>query len=170
VARDDQAELAALCAGEYGRLVCSLRLFVSDAGVAQELAQEALLKLCEQWPKVCRHDRPTAWLYAVAFNGARSWRRRRGAERRAYARVRLLDEPRTADAEEAVAVRAAIAELAPRQRQAVILRYFLGLTTAEAAIVMSCADGTVRALTSQGLAALRRSAHLDREELAFHEP
>ena len=165
----DQAELAALCATEYARLVGSLRLFVGDAGVAQELGQDALLKLCEHWPKIRGHDRPVAWLYAVAFNGARSWRRRWSAERRAYARAVLLDSP-PPDANDAVAVRAAIAELPLRQRQAVILRYFLDLTPAEAAAVMSCADGTVRALTSQGLAALRRSAHLNREELAFHEP
>lgn len=151
-----EAELVALCADEYGRLVGSLRLFTNDAGIAQELAQDALLKLCEHWPKVRRHDRPVAWLYAVAFNGARSWRRRRSTERRAYAQV-LVGESRLPDAEDAVSLRAAITELSPRQRQAIILRYFLQLTTAEAAEVMSCADGTVRALTSQGLAALRRS-------------
>lgn len=156
----DQAELTALCAAEYGRLVGSLRLFTNDAGVAQEVAQEALLKLCEQWPKIRRHDRPVAWLYVVAFNGARSWRRRRGAERRAYARV-AGSGSRLPDADDAISLRAAIAELSPRRRQAIILRYFLRLTTAETAEVMSCAEGTVRGLTSQGLAALRRSPRLD---------
>lgn len=154
-----EAELVALCADEYGRLVGSLRLFTNDAGVAQELAQDALLKLCADWPKVRRHDRPVAWLYAVAFNGARSWRRRRGAERRAYAQV-LVSGPQLPDAEDAVLLRAAVAELPTRQRQAVILRYFLQLTTAEAAEVMSCANGTVRALTSQALARLRQSPRL----------
>lgn len=155
-----EPELVALCAEEYGRLVGSLRLITNDAGVAQELAQEALLKLCANWPKVRRHDRPVAWLYAVAFNGARSWRRRRRAERRAYAQV-LDRKPQLPDAEDAVLLRAAVADLPARQREAVILRYFLQLTTAESAEVMSCATGTVRALTSQALVALRRSPHFN---------
>jgi RNA polymerase sigma factor (sigma-70 family) len=52
-------------------------------------------------------------------------------------------------------VRAAILELPPRQRQAVVLRYHADLTVEDTAAVMRCAPGTVKALTSQALANLR---------------
>lgn len=149
---------AAFCAAQHRRLVGLLSLQVGDRHVAEELAQDVLLKVCEHWPKL---QDPTAWMHRVAINHANSWFRRRGAERRATARHRgqqVEDGP--PDRADAIAVREAVAKLPKRQRSALVYRYFAGFSVAETADAMSCAEGTVKALTHQAIAALRERAAL----------
>ena len=75
-----------------------------------------------------------------------------------------LDPPRSADSAETEAllgeehreVLAALRRLPPRQREAVVLRYYLDMTEAQAAQAMGVAPGTVKSATSRGLAALAR--------------
>ena len=59
------------------------------------------------------------------------------------------------DPSERLALRAVVAGLPRRQREAVVLRYLVDLSVSETAAVMGCAEGTVRALTSQALSSLR---------------
>ena len=95
------------------------------------------------------------------MNLARSWIRRAVADRRA--RQRLARDPVAddrADDAQAVAVREALSTLPPRQRTALILRYYLDQSVDEAADVMQCAPGTVKAATHQAIASLRRNQHL----------
>ncbi len=54
-----------------------------------------------------------------------------------------------------MAVRDAVRQLPDRQRQAIVCRYYVQMTVRETAVAMRCAEGTVRALTSQGLSNLR---------------
>jgi RNA polymerase sigma-70 factor (ECF subfamily) len=58
--------------------------------------------------------------------------------------------------EEELALTNAMSALSPRQQEAIILRIFMGLSVHAAAHAMECADGTVKALTHQGVALLRR--------------
>lgn len=101
----------------------------------------------------------SAWLRRVGLNLANSWWRRRFAERRALTLAAVTGPSAGDDAEpaDAIAVRAAVAALPRRQRTAVALRYFVGLSVAETAVEMQCAEGTVKSLTSQGVTALRRA-------------
>lgn len=148
----------AFCAAQHQRLVGLLSLQVGDRHVAEELAQDVLLKVCEHWPRL---EDPVAWMHRVAFNHANSWFRRRGAERRANARHHNrqvgMAPPDRADA---VAVREAVAQLPRRQRTALAYRYYAGFSVRETANAMSCAEGTVKALTHQAIAALREHAAL----------
>ena len=64
-----------------------LALYVGDRGLAEELAQEALIRLCQHWPRVRRMERPGGWLTRVAMNLARSSWRRRAAEHQRRALV-----------------------------------------------------------------------------------
>jgi DNA-directed RNA polymerase specialized sigma24 family protein len=64
--------------------------------------------------------------------------------------------PRSDDSTDAIAVRAAVASLPPRQRATVVLRYFNDLSVTDTAVILACAEGTVKALTSQAIANLRR--------------
>lgn len=145
----------AFVAREHGRLVGALQLYTGDRELAYELAQEALARACRDWRKVAAMAAPGAWVYRVALNLANSHFRRRRTERRAQARL-ARERPRDdADPGDAVAVRTAVAGLAKRQCQAVVLRYYAGLSVAETAAAMSCREGTVRALTAQGLQRLR---------------
>lgn len=161
--------LEAFIGQEGPRLVGTLALYVGDAGLAEELAQEALVRLCQHWPRVRMMERPGGWLTRVALNLARSSWRRRTAERRALARlgppVEAAVDP---DVATTLAVRRAVAALPERQRRALVLRYYARHSVAEVAAEMSCAEGTVKSLTSKAIAALRRapgllSDHLEEE-------
>lgn len=151
-------DAAAFCAAQHRRLVGLLSLQVGDRHLAEELAQDVLLKVCEHWSRL---ENPSAWMHRVAINHANSWFRRRGAERRANARHRNqqvgLAPP---DRANAVAVREAVAALPERQRTALAYRYYAGFSVRETADAMSCAEGTVKALTHQAIASLRHNAAL----------
>ena len=147
--------LAAFCEAEHRNLVGLLTLATADAYVGEELAQEALARLCSHWPRVRRMDNPRAWLRRVALNLAASRYRRRRAERRANRRHGPVPDELPADSAVEVAVRQAVAALPQRQRSVIGLRFFLGLSVAETADVMGCAPGTVKSLTNKAVGRLR---------------
>lgn len=147
---------ASFCSEIRAGLVGALALYCGDRGVAEELAQEALVRTWERWNRI---EAPRAFTYHVAFNLARSSLRRRGAERRAKARMRsrapTVGDP--LDSTTAMALRQAVRALPERQRTAIVARFYADMTVAEASVAMGCAHGTVKALTSQAIANLRRS-------------
>ena len=149
--------LERFCADAYPKLVAALTHYCADVYLGEELAQEALVVACRRWATVSQLDDPVAWTYRVAVNRANSWFRRLRAERRASQRAvgadpRVHHDPDSADR---VAVRRALEELSPRQREAVILRYFLGLSAEETARLTGSSSGAVRGLTHRALATLR---------------
>jgi RNA polymerase sigma factor (sigma-70 family) len=161
-------EQRAFCQREHGRLVAAMHLYTGEREPAYELAQEALARACRDWDKVGRMQAPGVWAYRVALNLARSQFRRRQAERRARARL-ALDRPEQAiDRDDVLVVREAIGRLASRQRAAVVLRYYAGMSVSETATAMRCRDGTVRALTAQALKRLRRELLPDGSEESHH--
>ena len=149
-------DLAALIRELHPRLVGMLALYTGDRHVAEDLAQEALIRLHQRWPAVRHHQSPRAWTNRVALNLAGSWWRRRSAERRANQRIGATRSSVPADPTDVLAVRDAIAALPRRQRAAIVLRYYEGLSVRETAAALDCPEGTVKSLTSQGIAALRR--------------
>jgi RNA polymerase sigma-70 factor (ECF subfamily) len=159
---DDSEGLEAFCHGVYPSLVGTLTLYVGDRETARELAQEALAKVCQHWSRVRLMDAPQAWTHRVALNLANSWFRRRSAERAATRRLEAFPETKESwQPDDVLAVRAAVAALPRRQREALVLRYYRDLTVEQSALEMGCRSGTVKALTSQAIASLRRSGLVD---------
>jgi RNA polymerase sigma-70 factor (ECF subfamily) len=156
----NEDERTAFCRREFPRLVGALTLYCGDADVAQELAQETLARACQRWRRVRELDLPGAWAYRVGLNLANSHFRRARYERTARQRVGMAREPATSDTDAALTLRAAVAALPRRQRTALVLRYFVDLPVAEVARLMSCREGTVKALTAQAIASLRRDPRL----------
>ena len=158
------ADLAEFCRREHPRLVGTLGLYTGDADLAEELAQDALLRACRDWEKVRHFAAPGAWVHRVAINLANSAFRSRAARRRA---VRRLESQRhgTLDADGAadLALRAAVAGLPANLRAVLVLRYYADLPVREVASVLSCPEGTVKTLTSRALARLRGSGIADLE-------
>jgi RNA polymerase sigma-70 factor (ECF subfamily) len=152
----DREDLASVCRREWPRLVGSLSLYTGDRHLAEELAQEALARLCRDWSRVQSHDSPTAWVHRVAINLSRSHWRRVAVGRRAQRRLEAQHRS-TADTDvaTALALRTAVAALPARQRAALVLRYFADLSVAETAAAMRCPEGTVKTLTRAAIAALR---------------
>ena len=157
-------ELAAFCEREHTRVLGILTLYVGDVHQAEELTQDALVKLCKHWPRVRGMARPEAWLTTVAMNLARSMFRRRYAARRALARHGPDASVQQHEHADVLAVREAVAALPPRTREAVIYRWFLGHSVRETAVAMNCQDGTVRSLASRGLSTLREKGLVDNDD------
>lgn len=146
---------AEFCVREYPRLVGALSLHCRDREVAEELAQEALVRAAGRWERVARLDSPGAWLHRVGTNLATSWLRRRGAERRAHARAGADRGSPSGDHAEEIAVRAAVVSLPDRQRTVLGLRFYAGLSVAETAAAMGVSEDAVKAHTRRAVAALR---------------
>jgi DNA-directed RNA polymerase specialized sigma24 family protein len=153
-------ELADFYAAEFPRLTGALSLYCGDRDLAVELAQDAMAQACRHWHRVRHFESPGAWVHRVGINLANS------ALRRALLRKKVVSSAPAgpADPGTALAVRAAVARLPRRQRAAVVLRYFVDLPVDEVARLMKCSPGTVKALTSQGIANLRRSGALADDE------
>jgi len=137
-------------------LVGALFLYCGDRASAEDLAQEALARAWERWDSI---EDPDRWVHRVAFNLARSRWRRRQREHRANSQVASRPSIAThqpGDEPSAATVRDAVTALPDRQRQAVVLRFFLDLPVAEIATVMDCAEGTVKATLHQATQALAK--------------
>lgn len=154
--------LADFCHREHSRLVGLLALYVGELPAAEDLAQEAFVRLHQHWPRVRNMDKPEAWLSTVGINLARSWWRRHFAHQRARRRLGSRPEAETTtEPADVLAVRAAVAALPHRQRAALVLRYYAGLSVAETARQLHCAEGTVKSLTHKAVASLRDQLTVD---------
>ncbi len=163
---DRSAELAEFCRCEWPRLVGALGFITNDGALAEELAQETMVRVCRHWRRVSTMDAPGAWTYRVALNLAHSHFRRASAGRRAQLRqqpVALVTGP---DAATAIAVRDAVAALPDRMRAVVVLRFYNDMPIAEVASVLGCAPGTVKSMTSRAIDVLRATGLIDDEEAA----
>lgn len=152
-----EPSLADFCRGEHARLVGLLALYVGDVAIAEELAQEAFVRLHQNWSRVRSMNEPRAWLSKVGINLSRSWWRRHFAQQRAQRRLASQPEATdpTTDAADVLTVRKVVATLPHQQRAALVLRYYAGLSVAETARQLGCATGTVKSLTHRAIATLR---------------
>jgi RNA polymerase sigma factor (sigma-70 family) len=158
----DQSALRDFCSAQFPALVGSLTLYCGDRGVAEELAQEALARACASWNKLQRIDSPGAWVHRVAINLANSHYRRKGAERRARekleARTTQVSPSRDQDIE--MTLRREVAALPKRLRAALVLRYYSDLSVAATADALGTSEGSIKRLTHEAIAALRRNPRL----------
>jgi RNA polymerase sigma factor (sigma-70 family) len=152
----------AFCRAQHPRLVAALTAYTGDRDLAVELSQEVLARACLHWQTVADLAAPGAWTHRVAMNLANSTFRRRRYERAALARAGSRAASCTPEPLPPLdrVVRAALASLPARQREAVVLRYVLDLSVEATALHMHCAAGTVRALSAQGISRLRQHPEL----------
>lgn len=138
-------DLVAFYEREFPRLVGALDLYVGEHAVAEELAQDALLRACRRWSYVRELDSPGGWVHRVAINLGTSYLRRQAVRRRVERRLTERSELAHHDAPVDVDLRRAVAELPDRQRAAVILHYFLDHRVADVARLIDAPEGTVKA-------------------------
>lgn len=149
------------CVDAYPQLVAALAHHTGDAWLAEELAHEALIRAGARWSTVGELASPAGWTFRVGANLSASHFRRRQAERRALQRLGQRPQQRNdADATDAISVRTALQELPARQREVVVLRYYLGLTAEEAAAVLHSTSAAVRRATHRALLSLRATLDL----------
>ncbi len=139
---------------EYPRLVTALGLVAGNREEAEEAAAEAFARCHERWDGPNAPKNPSAWTYTVGVN---LLRRRWSRRRREADYTRSLAPPIPVEADDpALELWAAVANLPPRERVAVVLRYLGGLTEREVAVAMKIAPGTVAATLSRARADLAR--------------
>ncbi len=131
----------------YPRLVTGIAVITGSRPAAEDAVQEALARAWERSEHGGRIDHLQAWVTTVAINLARSWLRRVVAERRARDRLRAGATESSAEelSADRIDVLRAVRELPRRQREAIVLRYYLGMNVHETAIALGIADGTAKA-------------------------
>jgi len=147
---------------EGTRLFRALCVFTGDRAEAEDLAQDAFVRVWSTWDRVGVMDDPTGYLYRTAMNGARSrYRRSILALKRQFRPWEHRHELSMAD--DRVELARNLARLTPKQRAASVLLDSLGLSAEEAGAVLGISSGTVRTQASRGRAELRRQAGDDDE-------
>jgi len=137
------------------RLVRAMLLLTGRAGEAEDLAQEAFVRVYERWSHVREMESPTGYLYRTALNLHRKRLRRLAVELRKRA-VRQDDDRGGDVADERLDLLRAVAALPIAQRQAVVLVDWLGFPPSEAAVLLGIAAGSVRGRLHRARLVLRR--------------
>jgi RNA polymerase sigma-70 factor (sigma-E family) len=146
-------------------LLRSAYLITWDFAEAEDLVQECLFKVARRWPRVKKMERPVAYARTVLIHLALDEGKRRSQRRSELGpeAIGLLEAHHDVAAprdlgriETSTDLLEVLRELPPRQRAALVLRYFDDLSEAEVADVMGCSVGTVKSTTSRALGRLRR--------------
>ncbi|MDJ0824644.1 MAG: RNA polymerase sigma factor [Rhodobacter sp.] len=150
------------------------RMLGGDRAEAEDVAQEAMLRLWRQAPSWRQGEaKVTTWLYRVVANLCTD--RLRKASGVALDAVPEPEDDRPSAAEglqqaaRAAALDRALADLPERQRQAVVLRHIEGLSNPEIAAVMDIGVEAVESLTARGKRALAKALAGRREELGYDD-
>jgi RNA polymerase sigma-70 factor (sigma-E family) len=151
----DDLEFRTFFAGQYRRLYALGLLLTGDAGEAEELAQDALVRTFRRWALVGRPKDPPTYARKVLVNRHRSLLRRTVVEARQLLRLGGDAQPASDHGEDAMVVWEALRRLPPRQRTVVVLRYYEDLSEPEVARLLRLPLGTVKSLGRRGLARLR---------------
>jgi len=159
------ALVAALFAAEAPRLVSLASFFVEDRTAAEDLVQEAFIRLSRSTSRIRDRDRAAAYLRSIVINLARD-HNRRGLVSLRHRPPAQPDEP---SAEDTVAgeharqeVVAAVRALPRRQRDCVALRYYLELPVEEIARTLGLSPNSVKTHLRRGLRALATTLEEER--------
>ncbi len=155
-----RADLAVmeLYAQHYRALVRLAAVLVRDTPTAEEVVQDAFVAMHDGWHRLKDTDKALAYLRQAVMNKSRSVLRHRMVVEK-----NLQDAPPDMPSAEhgafvlleRSAVIAALRDLPARQREAIVLRYYLDLSEADIAAAMRISRGAVKSHTSRGIAALR---------------
>lgn len=160
MARRDADAFSEFVATRSAALFRFAYLIVGDHGLAQDLVQEALTKTYVAWPRLREVGKVEAYTRrAITTTYISWWRRKAWHAERPRDDVPDTSGPNRPGHDDGVVDRAwlwqELQALPPRQRAAIVLRYYEDLTEAQTAEAMGCAVGTVKSQVSQGLRRLR---------------
>ena len=151
--RPSELAVEQLYAAAYARLVGVTTLAAGSRAEAEDVVQEAFLRLLHRWDKVAAYDDPEAWVRAVAFRLLSNRARKVRNGLRAVAR--LPDPPQEPSPDpDGVDLRRALDALGLQQRQVVVLHYLIGLSVEQVATALGVPAGTVKSRLSRSRDAL----------------
>ena len=130
-------------------------LLCQDRHRADDLVQQAIIRVYVRWAKASAADNTDAYVNAILVREFLH-ERRSGWTRRVSVTDQLPEAPiLTADRDGLMDLQAAVAALPPGQRAVLVLRYYCDLNVDRTAAALGCSTGTVKSQTAKALAALR---------------
>jgi RNA polymerase sigma-70 factor (sigma-E family) len=161
VNRADEDDFRAFVTARSASLLWFAHLLTGDRHLAEDTVQTALAKTALAWSRVRRKDNPEGYVRrAIVTTHLNAQRRRPWREQPRQFMPDDEQPPGLLRAEderdERDAMWRALAELPPRQRAVLVLRYYEELSEAEISEVLGCSRGTVKSQASKGLLHLRR--------------
>jgi RNA polymerase sigma-70 factor, ECF subfamily len=129
----------------YPRLVAAVALITGNQAAAEDAVQEALARAWERSDRGEQIDSLSAWVTRVAMNLSKSRLRRGRVESKAHERMGV-QEPSSLGrvTEYGLDLERALAELPRRQREVVVLHYYLGFDVRDVARSLGISQGTVK--------------------------
>ncbi len=138
-------------------------VMVGDLATAEDVVQDAFERLHRRWPGLREPEHGLAYVRSSVLNGCRSVHRRSAVARKhapQLAAVGADSGPEAANADRSE-LTTALRALPGRQREVLVLRYYLDLDVAEIASTLRIAPSAVRSNCSRGLATLGRTLGRD---------
>lgn len=155
---DATRAVTAIYSAHYRSLVRLAALLVRDVATAEEVVQDSFLAMHGAWRRVRDSDKTLSYLRQSVVNRSRSVLRHRVVVDR-HAPKATPDMPSAEHGAlsllERSAVIAALRTLPPRQREALVLKYYADLSEAQIAAAMGISRGAVKSHTARGTASLR---------------
>jgi RNA polymerase sigma-70 factor (sigma-E family) len=154
-----EAAVSALYQASALRLIGLAYMMLGDRPSAEDVVQEAFCGLYRRWDRLADADSALYYVRASVLNGCRSVLRRRAARHRAeaYDLPAASAETVVLSGEEREEVIRALGRLPRRQREALVLRFYLDLSDEQIARVMGIGPSTVRSTAYRGIEALGRA-------------
>lgn len=135
-------------------------LLCRGGGRAEDIVQDALVKVMRRWRSVGAAESPLAYTRRIVVNEYLSWRRLRSAGEIIGVVGDAALPDRAVDMHERDLVWRLIRTLQPRARAGLVLRYYERLPDRGIATVLGCAGGTVRTTAAPAFAVLRSNPML----------
>ncbi len=151
VLRDLQG-LEVLYRAEQSGLIRLARSLIGSSPQADEVVHDAFLKLYEKRAAV---DHPGGYVRQIVVNNCYSVLRRRAVERRALNVLRFDAKQQVETPTRTAETLSALDKLTPKQRTAIVLRFYEDLSVDATAELMGVKPGTVKSLVHRGLEAVR---------------
>jgi RNA polymerase sigma-70 factor (sigma-E family) len=156
---DADAALADLYAGHYTRLVRLAVLLLRDQALAEDVVQDAFVAVHQRWRRIDQGTAP-AYLAKSVVNRSRSALRHRGVVARHRPEppgdAAPADAPALANAQRGVVLEA-LGTLPTRQREVLVMRYYLDYSERAIAHALGISQGAVKSHASRGAASLRQA-------------
>jgi RNA polymerase sigma-70 factor (sigma-E family) len=148
---------------ERGRaLLRSAYLLTADHDLAQDVLQEALVRVAPRWRRLRAREAAEAYvrrtMYGLVVDGWRAKGRRPVETSSAVLPEGVTGRDVGSDVADRVTLDTALDRLTPRQRQVLVLRFYEDLTEVQTADVMRCSVSTVKSQTKHALMRLRELA------------
>ena len=158
--RDRVSAVTALFEEHYASLVRMARLLVDDRETAEDVVMDAFTSLYRRWTAIRDPAEAHRYVRSSVLNGARSQLRRRRLRRRhesGSSQQEAACDGHESNPADRSTVRQLLGTLPYRQRQVLVLRYFVDMTEAQIAYELGGSPGSVKTHASRGLAALARA-------------